>query len=183
MLTDDELSRELGTAFHAAAGDLTYTGRRQPPRRTVAVALPIAAGTVAIAAAVFTTTAGSPTPGTQAATSTPAAPADGAAVASPTMISDDISLAGLTLRYERPAGSPDPLRVDHDVDRVPDNATPVPLAEGATGKAWVGVDPASGDNAIYLQSPARNGGETFAMLSSTWTQDQLVDLLLNGSSR
>ena len=174
MLTDDELARELGATFHAATGNITYAGRRRPPRSTAAVALPIAAGAVAIAAAVLTATAESP------ADDTLAAPAD-AAVASPTMINESVSLAGLTLRYERPAGLPDPLRVDSDV-RVPDDATPVPRAEGARGAAWVGVDPESGDNAVYLQSPVRNGGKTFAILSATWSQDQLVDVLNNGWS-
>ncbi|OZM83551.1 hypothetical protein CFP66_03345 [Pseudonocardia sp. MH-G8] len=98
------------------------------------------------------------------------------------MISDSISLAGLTLRYERPAGLPDPLRVDDEVDRVPEDATPVQLVEGARGQAWVGVDPDSGDNALYLRSPARNGGETFAVLSSSWSQEQLVDALVTGES-
>jgi hypothetical protein len=175
MLTDDELTRELGAAFHSATDDLTYTGRRRPPVSTAVVALPVAVAAIAIAAAALTATAGPPVTGTPTAH-------DGGAVASPTMINDSINLAGLTLRYERPAGLPDPLRVDDEVDRVPDDATPVQLLEGARAKAWVGVDPDSGDNALYFRSPARNGGETFAVLSSSWTQEQLVDALITGSS-
>ena len=175
MLTDDELSRELGAAFRAATEELTYTGRRRPPRRTALVAVPVASAAVAIAAAIVATprTDEQGTPAAQAPPSVEGAP-------SQAVVSDSINLAGFTLHYERPVGSPDPLRPQYDVDGPPDNATPVPLT-GTEAKAWVGVDPESGDNAIYLQAPTRNGGKLFALMSPTWTQDQLVDLLRNGT--
>jgi hypothetical protein len=175
MLTDDELTHEIGATFQAVTHDLTYTGRRRPPRSRVLVAVPIAAAAAVLAGVAVVVTSGvEPTStGAQAAPTSP--------VAAPTaMISESIELAGFTFRYERPVGSPDPLRAEFHVDRLPENATPVPL-DASTAQAWVGVDPASGDNAIYIKSGARNGGELFALLSSSWSQDQLVDLLKNGS--
>jgi hypothetical protein len=175
MLTDDQLSRDLGDAFRAASEGVTYTGRRQPPRSTAPVALSIGAAAVVVAGAI----------GVVIATDEQAAPPAGAAPAAVpepprAMVGDSISLAGVTLRYEREVGSPDPLRERLDVDAPPDDATPVPLP-GTEAQAWVGVDPESGDNALYLQAPTRNGGRLFALLSPTWTQDQLVELLRNGT--
>lgn len=92
------------------------------------------------------------------------------------MVNTTISLDGFTLHYQKRAGSPAPLRAELAVQGLPSGSRPVPLS-GTTAKAWVGTDPASGDNALYVRSPARNGGRLFALLSSSWTKEQLIALL------
>jgi hypothetical protein len=165
MLTDDEITRELGAAFRAETAGLSYTGRRRPPRRA---AVPLSAG--AAAAVVAASALGVWVHGGPAAS--PSVPA---------LTSATVRLDGLTLHYQRRAGQPSPIRVDQDVRAVPAGARPVPLAAGASAKAWVGKDPASGNNAVYVQSPVRFGGKIFALLSSSLTQGQLIAILNSGS--
>ena len=55
MLTDDDLTRELGAAFRAQTNDLTYSGRRRP-RRTAVVAVPVVAVGIALGAVGITPT-------------------------------------------------------------------------------------------------------------------------------
>lgn len=169
MLTDDEIGRELGAAFRADAAGLRYTGRRRPPRRA---AVPLSAG---VAAAVVAAAALGASMHSAAGTAGPAA-----ARTVPALTSATIRLDGLTLHYQHRAGQPSGLRLDQDVRAVPAGARPVPLAAGASARAWVGKDPASGDNALYLQSPVRLGGRIFALLSPSLTQGQLIAILNNG---
>ncbi|MFC6342117.1 hypothetical protein ACFP8W_09020, partial [Nocardioides hankookensis] len=94
----------------------------------------------------------------------------------PEVVTRTIEVAGFVFSYR---GEPraDDLYADGHVT-VPDDATSIDAPSGV--EAWIGVDPASGDNAVYVKAPTRNGGEVFAVLSPTWTQDQLVDLFRNG---
>jgi hypothetical protein len=174
MLTDDELARELAALFRGQAAGITYAGRRRPPGRAAAT-LPAAAAAIALGAGLGV-----------ALHPSPIAPARPAAAPSPpaaakTTVDATFNLDGFILHYQRPTGSPAPLRVELAVRGLPSDARPVPLS-GTTAKAWVGTDPASGDNALYLRSPARNGGRLFAVLSATWTQRQLIALLRTGTT-
>lgn len=177
MLTDDDLTRQLGTAFRETTEDLTYAGRVPTPRRPAYVLAVPAAATVA-AAAVLVATGGLasddvPSP-PQAATTAPGSAQPPGAV----VVTDEIEVAGFTLQYTRAAGEPDPIRLVTDTE-VPGDARS--LAVDGSAQAWIGTDPASGDAALWLQSPVRNGGRLFAVESSVWTQDQLLDLFHNGS--
>ena len=60
--------------------------------------------------------------------------------------------------------------------RLPKGVTPVPLS-GTEAKAWVGQDPRSGDDALWVKAPTRNDGRLFVLLSSVVSQDELVKLL------
>lgn len=64
---------------------------------------------------------------------------------------------------------------------LPHGVREVPLT-GTAARAWVGKDPKSGDNALYLKAPARNHGRLFVLLSPTWTQTQLVRLVEHPSA-
>jgi hypothetical protein len=176
MLTDDELARELGALFREQAVGITYAGRRRPPSRAAA-ALSAAAAAIALGAglgmALHPSPAAPPPARTAAGPSSPPA--------ARTAVSATINLDGFILHYQKPAGSPPQLRVVRAVRGLPPRARPVPLS-GTTAKAWVGTDPASSDNAIYLRSPARNGGRLFAILSANWTQRQLIALLRTGTT-
>jgi hypothetical protein len=182
MLTDDDLTRQLGGAFRDATGDLEYAGRVPAPRSPIStVGVPLAS-TAAVVAALAVVWASSPdtddaTP-PSAGTATPSAPSS-----APRVVTRTIEVAGFTYRYR---GEPraDDLYATLDV-AVPDDATPVDPPAGAIAgvKAWVGTDPTSGDHAIWVQSPSRNAGQVFAILSPTWTTDQLVDLFRNGQPR
>lgn len=178
MLTDDDLTRQLGTAFRGATDDLTYAGRVPTPRRPAYVLAVPAAATVA-AAAVLVATGGlasndAPSP-PQAATT---APGGSHSAPSDRIVTDQIEVAGFTLSYRRAAGEPDPIRLVTDTE-VPSDARSLDVDGPA--KAWIGTDPTSGDPALWLESPIRNGGQLFAIESSVWTQDQLLDLFHNGS--
>lgn len=178
MLTDDDLTRQLGTAFRGATDDLQYGGRVPTPRRPAYVLAVPAAATVA-AAAVLVASGGLASDDDrvppQAATSAPGSPD---AAPSTTILTDRIEVAGFTLRYTRAAGEPDPIRLVTDTE-VPSDARS--LEVDGPAKAWIGTDPASGDPALWLLSPVRNEGRLFAIESSVWTQDQLLDLFHHGS--
>lgn len=185
MLTDDDLGRQLSGAFHHASDDLTYAGRVPAPRSTITtIGVPLATS-AAVVAALAVVWAASPD------TDDPAPPiAGGPSVSStpsptapaPRLVTEKIEVAGFTFSYRHAAGDSlvDDLYGDMHVT-VPADAKPVDAPEGV--KAWVGVDPDSGDHAIYVDAPTRNGGQVFALLSPTWTEDQLVDLFHNGRPR
>jgi hypothetical protein len=181
QLTDDDLTRELGEAFRTATTDLTYRGRTRPPRR-VPVALPVAAvaATMAVVAvgAVHATDNHHPV-----GARTAIAPANRrptgvhpSVARTHRLVTKTLTLAGFTITFQHAAGAPDPVFAELDVASLPAGASPVALS-GTEAKAWVGTDPQTGDNAVYVKVPTRNGGRLFAVLSATWSQDQLVDLL------
>jgi hypothetical protein len=184
MLTDDDLTRELGAAFRAATTDLTYTGRTRPPRRP-APAVTAAVTTVAIAAvtagAVSVASHPHPADGPGAAGPTAAAPTAGTAAARPsaappTPVTETMTLAGFTISYQHTAGAPDPVIAELAVGGLPAGVREVHLT-GTRARAWVGRDPRSGDNALYLRAPTRNGGRLFVLLSATWSQKRLIGLV------
>jgi hypothetical protein len=187
MLTDDDLTRQLGGAFRDAAGDLEYAGRVPAPRNAAAtLGVPLAATAVAATAlaAVWASSTGTDDGAVppSAGGPTASAPATRATTAAPKAVTRTIEVAGFTFSYRSAAGDSraDDLYADGHVT-VPDGAKPVDAPTGV--QAWIGADPTSGDNAIYVKAPTRNGGRVFALLSPTWTQDQLVDLFHNGRPR
>lgn len=180
MLTDDDLTRQLEDAFRASATDLAYAGRVPIARRSPSagwLALP------AIATAATLVVTGSTHDG-----SAPAAPEAGGAPstsAGPHLVAETITVAGYTFSYRHAAGDSGPaddLYAALDVAAVPDGATPVDGAPSGV-QAWVGTDPESGDHALYVKAPTRNGGRLFAVLSPTWTEGQLSQLFLHGDPR
>jgi hypothetical protein len=178
MLTDDDLTRELGAAFRAETHALSYTGRRRP-RRTAVMAVPVAAVTVAIAAVAVNATLGSgtttpPSPAVAVPSSGPSTPA-----AAPRPVTAKFRFAGYTFTYQRAQGQTAPIVASMEPGPVPDGFTPVSAPNGA--KAWVGKDPQNGDNAIYVQIADRNGGQLFSLHSPVWTQDELVDFFHHGT--
>ena len=93
MLTDDELTHELGAAFRAGTSDLTYAGRRRP-RRVAAATLPAAAVVVALAAVAVGVAASGTNPAPAAGPGTPSAVVPTRSAA---LVTDTIDLAGYTL--------------------------------------------------------------------------------------
>ncbi|GAW48755.1 MULTISPECIES: hypothetical protein [unclassified Nocardioides] len=186
MLTDDDLTRQLGSAFREEAGDLEYAGRVPTLRRTGAVALPIAA-TAAVAGvlvAVAATNADDPVgPGTTIAGPSSGTGTSPGAAATPRLVTDTIEIAGYTYTYQHAVGEQlaDDLYAVMNPGEVPADARP--LDAPAPARAWVGTDPTSGDTALWVEAPTRNGGHLFALLSPTWTTDQLADLFHHGEPR
>jgi hypothetical protein len=196
-LDDDMLTRELSTAFHSTAADLRYTGRRRPPRQPIA-ALPAIGAVATIGAVVMVATQsgtshddkspalGGPT--TQVTHQPGAAHPHG---------TQTIKLAGFEISYRATAGGGvgavkltlGPLP-DHGgqtvalsvrlVDAVPDGAQSVPVPD-SDAQAWVGKDPATGDNGLYLKAPTRAGGQLFVVGGPGWTTHELTNLVQNGS--
>ncbi|CAI9400623.1 hypothetical protein [Nocardioides sp. T2.26MG-1] len=177
MLTDDDLTRQLGAAFRGATDDLEYAGRVPTPRRPAYVLALPAAATVATAAALVVAGAGTPhdTPHPPAAVTSPSTSP------STRVVTDRVEVAGFTFSYRHVAGD---ARVDDlygvmHPGAVPEDARPIEAPEGV--HAWVGTYAATGDNALFVEAPTRNGGDLFAIASPTWTPDELVDLFHNGS--
>lgn len=185
MLTDEDLTTGLGAAFRGTTEHLTYQGRTRP-RRTASVALPlvaasVTAGAIVLAAHPWTEPPGpvtarpaighrtSPSPSVQTST--------GGRV-----VEQRISLAGFTLTYVHRVGDPDPLHAELRPAGLPSGLRAVPLS-GTEAKAWVGKDPATGENALYVKAPTRNHNRLFVLLSSRWSQQQLVQLIRTGEPR
>jgi hypothetical protein len=182
-LTDGDLAALLRDGYDDATRDLRYAGRVPRPRHPMAVALPVAA-TVAAAAVLGAVWASSPD-GAPAPEATPSSPSTQHHDPAPVSTAK-LHVAGYTFRYRTSAGGPaDDLYAVQNPGAAPGDATPVDPPAGAVDgvKAWVGTDPVTGDNAIWVQSPTRNEGDVFALESPTWSSDQLVDLFLHGEPR
>jgi hypothetical protein len=171
MLTDDHLTRELGAAFREATQDLGYAGQVPTPRRTPLLLVPA----VALSATAVVLVAGSLG---DSQVAQPAMLPHPTAAAQPRLVTDTVTFAGYTFSYQRRLGAPDPLRAELAPHGLPEGVRKV--AVDGPAKAWVGTDPSSGDTALYVRAPTRNGGRLFALLSSTWTEDELVHLLHTG---
>ncbi|KQW47079.1 hypothetical protein ASC77_18015 [Nocardioides sp. Root1257] len=174
-MTDDDLTRQLGGAFRDATDDLEYAGRVPTPRSAVAtVGVPLAstAAVVAALAVVWASAPGTddPTPPTTA----------GPSAVAPPIVTRTIEVAGFSFSYRGEARADD-LYARMSPGAVPEDAQPIDAPDGV--QAWVGTDPQSGDHALYVDAPTRNGGKLFALLSPTWTAEQLTDLFLHGQPR
>lgn len=182
MLTDDDLTRQLGSAFRAEAGDLEYAGRVPTLRRTATVAIPVAAtlAAAAVLTAVAVTNADSPA-GDGATVADPGATTSSGPSPKPRLVTEKVHVAGYTFTYRHAVGDElaDDLYAVMNPGEVPADATPIDAPEPA--KAWIGTDPVSGDTGLYVDAPTRNEGHLFALLSPTWTAEQLTDLFHNGT--
>jgi hypothetical protein len=184
MLTDDDLTRQLGGAFRESTDDLAYAGRVPAPyglATTVGVPLASTAAVVAALAVVWasspdTEDTAPPAAGPATATSPATTPAP-----TPELVTDTIEVAGFTFAYRHAADEPvaDVLHV-FVPDGVPDDARPVEVP--APAKAWVGTDPRSGEVAIYLKAPTRFDGRLFGISSPSLDEDQMVTFLHTGVS-
>jgi hypothetical protein len=172
MLTDDLLTEELGTAFRDATAGMSYAGPVPSPSRAPLLLVPAAAAGVAAVVLVAGSLGDAPPAAAPGTASGPSASAR------PQLVTDTISFAGYTFRYQRGAEQTDPLRAEVVLQGLPTGVTEVALAGPA--RAWVGTDPRSGDNALYVQAPTRNHGKLFALISSTWSRAQLVHLVRTG---
>lgn len=179
MLTDDDLTRELRETFRTATSHVHYTGRTRPrsPMAVVAPTATVAVTLVAVGIGVGAT--GGHHSDSRRSGST------GAVTPSPhhqpQVVTKTMKLAGYTLRYQTTAGAQPPVYAVLDVAALPDSVREVPVT-GTDAQAWVGTDPGTGNNALYLKAPTRNGGRLFGLESAVWTQDQLVDLFKNGTT-
>lgn len=181
MLTDDDLTRQLGAAFRGVTDDLAYTGQAPTPRsRGAVLGVPLVA-----TAATVTTLAGvwlaAPDTGSQ-----PAPPSAGPATASPIpepsepeLVTETFEVAGYTFRAQHAPGTPvaDVLHIAV-LAEVPAGARPVEVEPPS--KAWVGTDPESGDAVMYLQAPSRLDGRILGVSLPGYTEAQMERILLTG---
>jgi hypothetical protein len=189
VLTDDDLTRQLGAAFEDATRDTTYDGAAPRVRSRPAwvapgwVALP-AAGAVAAAVLVMGSTGDAPS-----SPAPDAAPDVTTAAPSPTpsaedTVTDSFTLAGMTFTYERGA---DEASIDdqflrvYDPGQLPGWAQPVELESGASATVWVGQDPATGDVSMFVASPERWGGALTGLASPTLSVEQMTELARTGT--
>jgi hypothetical protein len=185
MLTDDDLTRELGDAFRAATAEMTYTGRTRPRRRMV-VALPAVAGVVVLAAVTAGALDGSSATHQHARTAAagagfihpaPVRPAttSGSPASNPVLVTKTMKLDGFTISFQRAAGDPDPVFAETGLKGLPTGVRRVPATRPGF-REWIGKDPKTGDNALYVKAPNRSGRQLFALLSPTWSQQRLIKL-------
>lgn len=184
MLTDDDLTRQLGAAFAAETDSMTYDGvvpraRTRPVwARPGLVALP-AVGAVAATVMVLGSTNGAPlSPATPDATT--AAPTTSQSAQE--TVTQTFTLAGMTFTYERGADEPalDEFLREYDPGQLPEWAQPVELEQGASAKVWVGKDPATGSVSMFVESPERWGGKLVGLASPTITVEQMTSLAQTG---
>jgi len=176
MLTDDDLTTELRAAFRGVTDDLEYAGKVPTLRRPLVPAVPLVA-TAATVSALAVVWASSPDAVAPAPDTAPTSQAP----AQPKQVTDTITVVGYTFTYKHAVGE----ERAHDLYAMfgevtlPDDAQPIDAP--VVVKAWVGTDPASGDHGVWVKAPTRNDASVFAVLSPTWTTEQLTDLLYNGS--
>jgi hypothetical protein len=186
MLTDDDLTRQLGGAFRDATADLEYGGRVPAPRTTAAtIGVPLAS-TAAVVAALAVVWASSPdtedtAPPSADGPSASAAPSTAAPAHAAELVTDTIEVAGFTFSYRHAPGQPAAEVIHVFVpDGLPDGVRPVDVPEPS--KAWVGTDPRSGEVAIYLKAPSRFDGRLFGVSSPSLSEDQMITFLHTGVS-
>jgi hypothetical protein len=175
MRTDDQLIHDLEAAFRAETADLRYTGRVPSPRTRVVpwTALPVAAAAAAVL--VVPQVAGTPTatpPATPSVTPAPAVPS-----ASPeNVVTRRIKLAGATVSFQAPAGTPKQMHLAVGID-LPADATPVDQV-AAPDQAWVGTDARLTDGPVLF---LRLGGDeqTYAIWGEGWSRELLENLALS----
>jgi hypothetical protein len=181
MLTDEDLTDQVGAAFRACTRDLEYGGP-VPRLRHTGVTLVAPAAAMLAATLVVVPNALSREPDPHPTAGPPGAPGSQSS-ATPTgrLITAHLSIGRYRLTYARVAGEPDPLFFVSP-EALPDDAVPV---DGLPDQAWVGTDPATSANAVFFTMPWHDwpGGERLlALESSTWSQEQLVNLLRNGDT-
>jgi hypothetical protein len=173
MLTDDELTRELGHAFHSVTADLTYSGRVPAPRRSGMIAIPAAAAGVAVVALVgFAATSGGDHP---QAGHQPTALGESKASGTDShrhLTSHTLKLAGYSFSYQEPSG--DTPLYGLNVNSVPSDATPVQGDDPST-QDYVGVDPSTGYNAGWVEF---GDGTILEITSPDATQDQVQQMVV-----
>jgi len=178
MLTDDDLTRELTTEFHAATQDLRYTGRvpdlgaRRRTARRLTLALPVAAA-AAIGAAVVV-----PQLNDAPAHQAPSASAPHSPAVRPGVL-HTVHLVGYTFTYRAARGADVPVfpLVTENVT-LPSDAESVPIDGPA--KAWIGSVPGADGPGLYIKSPSRWNGKLVVMAANGWGKEQLRQFVLTG---
>jgi hypothetical protein len=180
MLTDDDLTRELGAAFRDVTADLTYRGRTSPRMRSTAVPVAAAGGLLVAGAVVAgSLSGGSSRSDLMVQHAGPPIVMPGS-VAKPHLVTESVQLAGFTMTYQVAKGAPDPVVATIITGGLPSGVREI-ATPGTKAKAWVGKDPKSGDNALYVKAPTRFHGRIFALLSPSWSQHQLIHLFRSGT--
>jgi hypothetical protein len=189
VLTDDDLTRQLGAAFHAETDDMTYDGAVPKSRtrpvwaRPGLIALP-AVGAVAAAVLVFGSI-NDPTPPASPAAPTAAPSADvatGTATADGA-VTEELELAGMTFTVTREQAEDfsDDLLAEYPLDALPAWAEPVELESGASAKVWVGVDPGTGRANLIVESPVRYEGRLTGLASPNLSVEQMIEVAKTGT--
>lgn len=170
MLTDDDLSRQLGGAFESSSQDLKYTGRVPQTRQLPSTALI----TVPAVATIATLVAVGASRNAEDPAGPSASQSESPSVSLPSSsggetVTDEITVAGF--KFVAPEGD-----YEDDLTEVLDPAPPPADAEALDNgyaKAWVGKDPKTGNSMAWIQSPIRYDGKLIAVTSPTWTVEEM----------
>lgn len=190
MLTDDDLVRSLRAGWHAETDQLRYAGRVPTPRSSVVpwTAVPVAA---AAAAVLVLPQLGNGTSEAPTAVPSYAATPGGTATApvtcrlAPTIVTDEIELAGATFRYQHAAGTPVPATRLVLGLRPPADARSVELsgelAGGWAEEAWVGTAPHSGEAGLFVRTGDSGVGEFCFFTAPGIGLEQWEEMVRTGS--
>lgn len=187
MPTEQDVTADLRAAFRSSTHDVTYSGRRRPPRRANAVLLPLTAAGLAASVILATgltradeTSTAGPRPSARATPS-----ASPSSTRSPAWVTEEITLSGMTVPVRYQYGAPVPRQAVSSID-LPPGARPLDLGDldlkDPRTQAWVGKDPETGGTALYLRSATRNREKLVGLLSSRITLAQLARLLRKGDT-
>ena len=190
MLTDEDLIRELEAGFRYETQELTYAGRVPTPRRAVVpwTAVPIAAATAAVI--VLPQLGGrsnqTVTPQPPRATQTIAPQVDATFGADPSasasqgdvkLVTASFEFAGRTFQYQKPADEPQRYVICRIGGvKLPADATPVQNPYDIE-RAWSGLDPKTGDAAVWVQDSRYFDNDYVEMTSPFFTEQELVTML------
>jgi hypothetical protein len=189
MLTDEELTRRLSTAFHEHVPELTYAGPVPQVRRggtglATTSALAAAAALAVTPAALQRDGSGSHHAAPSARPHAHHSPGPGRTV------TRTLELGGLTLSFASADGDPGPLFFVIDPDAtLPGHAQQLDVDLPGDVDVWYVPDAASGEPQVYVEShggcPDTEAGcadtvvtpiHLFGILAPGWTRDQLIDL-------
>jgi hypothetical protein len=178
MLTDEELTSRLTTAFQESVPELTYTGRVPRVRRSATLAtMSVLAAATALALAPHALQRG-PEPAPQGALSV--RPSGQSPTRAGHTVTRTLDVAGLRLTYASVDGSPGPLYFVLGPDTgVPAGAEQVDV--GLPVDVWFVDDPAPGDPQVLIRT--HDASTLYGLLAPGWTHQQLLDLLEHGSQQ
>lgn len=175
-MNDSRLTDDLSVAFRDATKNMTYGGKMPSPRPGMRVTVPALLSIPALVAGVGVAALVAPL-----GTSQVAGPPSGAtSLASPsqakaseiTTIVRTFNLAGYELTVSQQS---DRARLyGQFVSAVPSDATEV-SASVFSGTAFIGVDPATGYNAVFVTDPDDN--KVWELTSSDITADELKTII------
>lgn len=178
-MNDNHLIDDLGATFRKATRDIVYTGPVPSPRSSLRTVLPVALSVPLVATGVSLAVLSSG-PVTQPTdippSAAPGSPSDSAAQPEADPVRKTFKLAGQRLTITQNPGRA-PMYGTY-ASSVPIDATEV-RATVFEGQAYLGTDPATGQNAVFVTAP---GSSTVWVLTSADVTREELEQIINAET-